>query len=90
MSPGRRELLLGLVAGIVTPTATIDAIAVAFDAALAEPQVTVDHWLAKLDRYGVDYMSVGAGTCRLASPATWSGSAPASMTPACARWPPGC
>lgn len=58
---GRRQLLLGLVAGTVTPTATTEAIAVAFDAALAEPQVTVDHWLAKLDRYGVDYMSVGAG-----------------------------
>jgi transcriptional regulator with XRE-family HTH domain len=46
---GRRELLLGLVAGVVTPTATTEAIAVAFDAALAELQVTIDHWLRSGD-----------------------------------------
>lgn len=65
----RRQLLLGLMAGAVTPTATTEAVARAFEAALGEPRLTVDDWLAKAERYGHDYMSVGAGEmqARLAS-----------------------
>ncbi len=58
----RRELLLGMAAaGLVTPTATTEAIARAFETALSEPQVGVDEWFARLDSYGRDYMSIGAG-----------------------------
>lgn len=65
----RRNLLLGMMAGVVTPTATAEAIAKAFEAALSEPGVTVEEWLAKTEQYGTDYMSVGAGDiqARLAS-----------------------
>jgi transcriptional regulator with XRE-family HTH domain len=57
----RRSLLLGMMAGVVTPTATAEAIAKAFEAALTEPSISVDDWLGKLGSYGQDYMSVGAG-----------------------------
>ena len=58
----RRQLLLGLLAGAVTPSATAEAVARAFETALEEsPSPTVDDWLAKLEAYGHDYMSVGAG-----------------------------
>jgi transcriptional regulator with XRE-family HTH domain len=65
----RRNLLLGMLAGVVTPTATAEALAKAFEAALSEPRASVDDWLGKTERYGVDYMSVGAGDmqARLAS-----------------------
>lgn len=65
----RRSLLMGLMAGAVTPVATSEAVAAAFDAALSGPHLTVDDWLGRLEGYGHDYMSVGAGDlqARLAS-----------------------
>lgn len=65
----RRALLLGLMAGAVTPIASAEAVASAFDAALNGPRPTVDDWLGKVDGYGHDYMSTGAGDlqARLAS-----------------------
>lgn len=65
----RRELLAGLVAGTVAPRATLAAVSKAFETALAEPRLTVDDWLARVDHYGHDYMEIGAGEmqARLAS-----------------------
>lgn len=57
----RRSLLMGLMAGAVTPVATSEAVAAAFEAALSGPRLTVDDWLGRLEDYGTDYMSVGAG-----------------------------
>jgi transcriptional regulator with XRE-family HTH domain len=57
----RRQLLMGLLAGAVAPSATTAAIAEAFEMALGEPTLSVDDWLEKLDTYGRDYMSLGAG-----------------------------
>lgn len=57
----RRQLLIGLMAGAVTPTASAEAVASAFEAALNGPRLDADDWLARLDAYGHDYMSVGAG-----------------------------
>jgi hypothetical protein len=65
----RRDLLTGLVAGAVAPSATVAGLAAAFEHALSRPPLSVDGWLAKVDAYGHDYMSMGAGDmqARLAS-----------------------
>jgi hypothetical protein len=65
----RRQLLLGLMAGSVTPTASAQAVAIAFEQALSSPRLSTDDWLAKIEGYGHDYMSAGAGElqARLAS-----------------------
>jgi transcriptional regulator with XRE-family HTH domain len=65
----RRQLLIGLMAGAVTPTATAEAVAAAFEAALNGPRLSVDDWSGRAEAYGHDYMSIGAGElqARLAS-----------------------
>jgi transcriptional regulator with XRE-family HTH domain len=58
----RRQLLMTLLAGAVTPSASaVEAVGRAFEFALDAPPLTVDDWLAKLDAYGHEYMLVGAG-----------------------------
>jgi transcriptional regulator with XRE-family HTH domain len=65
----RRQLLVGLLAGVVAPSATTEAVAHAFEMALSEPVLSVDDWVARVEAYGRDYMALGAGElqARLAS-----------------------
>ena len=57
----RRQLLMALLAGAVTPAASVDVIGRVFESALDAPALTVDDWLAKLDAYGHEYTLVGPG-----------------------------
>lgn len=56
----RRHLLTGLLAGLVAPSTTTEAVAHAFETALDQPRLTRDDWLGRLESYGADYMTTGA------------------------------
>lgn len=57
----RRKLLTGAAVGALAPTVASDLLRQGFVAALQDGHPTVDDWHAKLDNYGHDYMSQGAG-----------------------------
>jgi transcriptional regulator with XRE-family HTH domain len=53
----RRQLLMTLLAA-VGGSAPAEAVGRAFESALADPPLTVDDWLARLELYGREYMSL--------------------------------
>lgn len=55
----RRQVLAGLAAGVVAPIAAADLLLRGFAAALGD-RPSLDEWAAKVDRYGQEYMTLGA------------------------------
>ncbi len=60
-SVDRRSLLAGFIGGAVAPTAMFEGIRKGYETALNEPRPHVNEWLGRVESYGRDYMSVGAG-----------------------------
>jgi hypothetical protein len=60
MDRGRRSLLTGLAASVIAPVATAELIRHGFAAAIGG-HPSLDDWQARVDEYGRDYMTVGAG-----------------------------
>jgi transcriptional regulator with XRE-family HTH domain len=60
MDRGRRGLLAGIAAGVVAPAATAELLRRGFAAAIGE-RPSLDEWRSRVETYGHDYMTVGAG-----------------------------
>jgi Helix-turn-helix domain len=60
MNQGRRSLLAGAAAGLVAPAATAELLRRGFAAAVGG-QPSLDDWHLRVEEYGRDYMTVGAG-----------------------------
>jgi hypothetical protein len=60
MDRGRRSLLAGVAAGLVAPAATAELLRRGFAAAIGGPP-SLEEWRFRVEEYGRDYMTVGAG-----------------------------
>jgi transcriptional regulator with XRE-family HTH domain len=60
MDRGRRSLLAGVAAGLVAPAATAELLRRGFAAAIGD-RPSLEEWRVRVEEYGHDYMTVGAG-----------------------------
>src|ERR1700735_3158554 len=60
MDRGRRGLRAGIAAGVVAPAVTAELLRRGFAAAIGE-RPSLDEWQSRVEEYGHDYMTVGAG-----------------------------
>jgi hypothetical protein len=60
MDRGRRGVLAGIAASVVAPAATAELLRRGFAAAIGE-RPSLDEWQSRVEEYGCDYMTVGAG-----------------------------
>jgi transcriptional regulator with XRE-family HTH domain len=60
MDRGRRGLLAGVAAGVVAPAVTAELILKGFAAAVGE-RPSLEEWQSRVEGYGHDYMTAGAG-----------------------------
>jgi len=56
----RRDFITSVAATLIAPIVASDLIEAGFAAALTNRRLTPDEWQEKIDRYGCDYMSLGA------------------------------